>query len=344
MTREAWRRIRGLRSEPPLLAAAQDRRLVFSSALEQSEELFEAARVAGAPSKPLPLFYALSQAGRAIAAAHDDTAGWKSYGHGLTARHADDIRRSKIRIKPDKADTLSSVTRALDSGPLAGTITVGELWAALPELSRLPRMRAGATPVAQVRPEGDNPLHLKVLHPARGSVVVPVSEEEDVTSALGRYYDTEGCQVTAPLPPLRGMRSVTVEWPTDPPPDSTPGTRAYRAMYEVTEKHEGEWFLIPRLGDSGARPSRLLIWWALLYGLSSLARYQPAEWVGALNIDQSPFAVDLEEGLRIAEEAVPPLIADALGRRGDPPRPFMNEELEKWQQRGEGSTPGEARG
>jgi hypothetical protein len=58
-----------LRAAPPLAAQDPEPRAVFSAALQQSEELFAAAEVAGPAAKPLPLFYALSQAGRAIAAA-----------------------------------------------------------------------------------------------------------------------------------------------------------------------------------------------------------------------------------------------------------------------------------
>jgi hypothetical protein len=42
---------------------------VYVAALQQAEQLFHAAREAGFASSPLLLFYGLSQAGRAIAAA-----------------------------------------------------------------------------------------------------------------------------------------------------------------------------------------------------------------------------------------------------------------------------------
>lgn len=83
---DAWRRIRGLRAAPPLLAEEGDRRRVFGAALQQSEELFEASAAAGVASKPVPLFYALSQAGRAIAAAHNPDETWRIFGHGLNVR------------------------------------------------------------------------------------------------------------------------------------------------------------------------------------------------------------------------------------------------------------------
>jgi hypothetical protein len=60
------------------------------------------------------------------------------------------------------------------------------------------------------------------------------------------------------------------------------------------------------------RPSSLLMWWMLLYGLSSVARYEPEVWVDALDVDNSPLAVPLEQALETAVDVVPALIRDAL--------------------------------
>jgi hypothetical protein len=65
-------------AEPPGLAAGdQQRRLTYGAALDQFEELMTAASAATPRSRPLPLFYALSQAGRAIAAVHRESS-WRS--------------------------------------------------------------------------------------------------------------------------------------------------------------------------------------------------------------------------------------------------------------------------
>ena len=77
-------RVRALRASPPGLATDGDRRRVFGAALEQFEQLLRAAEVSGPASAPLPLFYALSQAGRAIAAARmTDPQRWDYFGHGI---------------------------------------------------------------------------------------------------------------------------------------------------------------------------------------------------------------------------------------------------------------------
>lgn len=51
----------------------------------------------------MPLFYALSQAGQAIAATSTDGPEWRYHGHGLSVRRAaQDIRLTPV--KPTKAD------------------------------------------------------------------------------------------------------------------------------------------------------------------------------------------------------------------------------------------------
>src|SRR5262245_60132392 len=83
MNSATWQAIRALRAAPTGAAATDpDRRQTFVASLRQAEELAEASAASGYAAKPLPLFYSLSQAGRAIAAAHlSDT--WSLRGHGL---------------------------------------------------------------------------------------------------------------------------------------------------------------------------------------------------------------------------------------------------------------------
>lgn len=50
-------------------------------------------------------------------------------------------------------------------------------------------------------------------------------------------------------------------------------------------------------------------WWAVLY---MLARYQPAEWAGHINVDGIRHAVTLERLLKRAISLVPALIAEAI--------------------------------
>src|SRR4051794_36358474 len=116
MAHHAWTRIRSLRARRPLLTEDGARRAVFSAALEQSEQLFAAAAAVTPAAKPLPLFYAVSQAGRAIAAAHNEADSWDYRGHGLSVRaNRDDIRKTTVTVKvaSDASDAASSVAAAL---------------------------------------------------------------------------------------------------------------------------------------------------------------------------------------------------------------------------------------
>lgn len=66
------------------------------------------------------------------------------------------------------------------------------------------------------------------------------------------------------------------------------------------------------------------MWWALLLALSSLARYHPAAWVAALDVDESRLAIDLERTLDEAEQRLPDMLAEALGSPNGMPRPSLN--------------------
>ena len=77
-----WYQLRETRADPPGRARADDeRRRVYGAALDQFEELMNAASMTSARSAPLALYSAITQAGLAIEAAHADREGPR--GHGL---------------------------------------------------------------------------------------------------------------------------------------------------------------------------------------------------------------------------------------------------------------------
>ena len=79
---ESWRGMRSLRADPPGLAVG-DRKATFVMALEQAEQLFIAAENTGPAARPLPLFYGLSQAGRALLATKVPGDPWRPRSHGI---------------------------------------------------------------------------------------------------------------------------------------------------------------------------------------------------------------------------------------------------------------------
>jgi hypothetical protein len=76
----------------------------------------------------------------------------------------------------------------------------------------------------------------------------------------------------------------------------------------------GTRLLLPRAGSKYAL-SPLMLWWVLLFSLSSIARYDPELWVSALDVNNSQLAVPVEAALDVALEALPELIFDALADR-----------------------------
>lgn len=142
MDSNAWQAIRALRAAPTGAAVADpDRRRTFAAALRQAEELAEAAQEAGYASKPLPLFYSLSQAGRAIAAAHL-SGPWMLQGHGLSPTLDVSMPILDTLVSPKSnsrtVDSFRGVTTAIGSPTLNGRATLGELWAVNPDLLDVP--------------------------------------------------------------------------------------------------------------------------------------------------------------------------------------------------------------
>jgi hypothetical protein len=128
--------LRATRADPPgMTTTARDRRDVYSAAVQQAEDLFKAAAASGAVARPLPLYYAVSQAGRAIAAAwaEDD---WRVRGHGLKEDTSHSSwRRDGIlgfRVAPAGRGVFGAVAEAIGSSGLRGSVELGALWAALP--------------------------------------------------------------------------------------------------------------------------------------------------------------------------------------------------------------------
>lgn len=330
----AWQRIRVLRARPPARIEDDDERAaVFVSALEQAEELMHAAANVGAAASPLLLFYAVSQAGRAIAAARLDDP-WRPSGHGLKAPAPGDALTGLLQrlVKPDggqasggRRPSFAGVAEATGSGQLTSEMELGALWAAIPEfMAPLPQppladpawkrpLRVFRTvPDAAHLRLADMPLELLIDGlPPNADLDTLLRYLSDYPTAEGAYmWHTQGMRedvlVTQPSPV--GLLPVFC-WP-DVPTDI--GLRA-RQLNTIAPDYRsrGTRLLLPRAGSRDAL-SPLMLWWALLFGLSSIARYDPQTWVGALAVNDSELAVPIEAALAAALEALPDLILDAL--------------------------------
>ncbi|MFF2570984.1 YaaC family protein [Streptomyces sp. NPDC058084] len=84
---KAWETLRASRSDRPGRAGSGARAKTYATALEQAQQMFRAAEGVGPQTRPLLVFYGLSQAGRAIAAAAVGLKGedWNLVSHGIHA-------------------------------------------------------------------------------------------------------------------------------------------------------------------------------------------------------------------------------------------------------------------
>ncbi|GIG93310.1 YaaC family protein [Plantactinospora endophytica] len=346
----SWQPIRALRATPTGLAATDpDRRATFVAALRQAEELAEAARVGGYAARPLSLFYCLSQAGRAIAAAHLPGQ-WHLRGHGLSVNVVQgSLLRTTIKPAGQGNDSFRGVASAIGSPSLTGSVSLGALWAANPDLRATPvPQTAGRWPKAleislgtqSIRGFGGNEDPTQHMLTTDGTVTFPVdlpgSTGAEIAEALKSYptlsdafgwkqgprgYEAAGSkEAVIRILDHAGVARVAIgkEAPREMPmAQYWERQRTFASIVEIDERYPRYpdpnlvGFALPQIADAPS-PHPLMLWWALLLGLSSLARYEPASWTSAIDLDTSPAAVSLERVLDVATERLPHRVHEAL--------------------------------
>lgn len=298
-------RIRALRSKPPGLATSDtSRHRVFGAALEQFEQLLRAAADSPPATAPLSLFYALSQAGRAIAAArHRDPARWDYIGHGIGGperKYPSPIGDAELTPHKKGLGAFRVVSEAVGSPPRIGdSLPLGELWASLPLVTAgeglgaglpepiLPRRQTAKDKAPWVFEAPDFPGRLAsdALQES-----YPALADSRIKFVVGKHTSKRGWISAGLFIPLGGPR-----------------------LDEVAESHlhDDTIYIRPAVGG-GPPPSILMTWWAVLFALSQLARYEPAVWVDAISPDNSALTVPIEDGLRAVQRELPQLVYHAL--------------------------------
>ncbi|WP_327395426.1 YaaC family protein [Streptomyces phaeochromogenes] len=335
MDGDVWGWLRRTRSTPPSPAAPSERRGVYTSALEQAEQFFRAARTVGPATRPLLIFYGLSQAGRAIAAASSNAKGddWKLAGHGISQKKESLLKElPEVAVITEKSGRKSSFVRLselLDS-PLweNDVISLNELWDAIPENRDSPLKdtgRARRTPLKTVPfLMGGDP------HPLLSLPIdyIPswVVEDKKPREALEEYF-VKYPSVAArdsypwvgdssnPIPRFEdtgdGWYSLTINWRM--PSGQLEDRKVRRAYLEtLTRPYWDRPHFFPLLGNNSMPLHPLMTWWAILHTLSVLVRYQPAEWASCIDVDHSTYAVPVEELLKHAMLVLPRLIGDTI--------------------------------
>jgi hypothetical protein len=320
MTSSDWRAVRALRADPPAGAGRDDRRrFVFQSALTQAEELSEAASIVGPASSPLPLFYSLSQAGRAICAAWIPKGPWQPKSHGLTGTEPPrgDPLSLRVSVTDDALGAYSMVASATASATFSGSVSLAELWATLPEFPTPSDVVGEAKKIILIErttaASNEPDPFMRALDQSRGRLILSV-ERQELEEELAAYPTTRGFEVEEVEDTMLGMTHLVLRFPDE--------AGHHRSLWEIGDSLPSEdrarrrFAIRPQIGQGpDPPPSQLLTLWALLFGLSRLARYHPDHWVRALNPDRSPIAVHLEHGLEVALRRLPSLVVAAASGR-----------------------------
>jgi hypothetical protein len=317
---DTLRLIRLFRSNPPSLVDTDpERRAVYSAASEQFEQLLSASATVGYAARPLTLFYALSQGVRGIAAAGVSAPGWQPQAHGATQRNSQSVVSASIEVKRGRLGSLGLLSKALSAPQLNGSIDLAAAWSAVPELATLPIDRAVPRALelqlSEVESVGGTAARVWVSNLPDHLRGAPV---EDLTRELEHYPTSLGYGRPALLSDNSTLfwRSdvLLVDWPAMPLPERGPGHVSIHKSFRTIalRQWDGSRWLIPSIDGDGHVPHPLQAWWLVLFSLSMFARYQPAQWREALDVDRSQVAVPLEHALDVALRALPELILQGL--------------------------------
>jgi len=307
-------------------------------ALEQAEQMFRAAATVGVATRPLQVFYGLSQAGRAIAAAASGLTGdgWELAGHGI---RCDPVTLRgplpDIRLEAGKAGGKTSFVRLselLGSPPWTGPqpVMLSDVWDCLPGNRLYPLRDPGGSRTTPLYVD-----HRSLYAEPHPLISVPVAyfppwvvNSPDGSKALATYmsgfpdvrpwdsyHKLSGEPDAAPDFTAHddGWGELVMNWAHPGGRTGTPGEHlAY--LQSMTRTYCGEWWLFPGAGGTGQSMHPMMAWWAVLFTLSMLARYQPAEWAAHVDVDASPHAVPVERLLAHAIGIIPELIAEAIAQ------------------------------
>jgi hypothetical protein len=326
----AWERLRASRSDRPGRASSGARAKTYSAALEQAQQMFRAAEIVGPQTRPLLVFYGLSQAGRAIAAAAVALTeeSWNLVSHGIRSAGLDEAF-ADIEIRTDPPGGAGSFVRLSEllGSPVRGNdpvVRLEEVWDTLPVTVRYPlsdRDRFHPVYVFGLGAEEDFRTLLSINVGDLPDRVVDDGSRAALDSYLAAYPAMAGYEDftrrgmepdSAPRYERDGPESssLTMHWRM-PAGTGTPAQH-YDRLDAMTRGYAGHRYFFPAVAGLPRDLHPLMAWWAVLYPLSMLARYQPAQWAKLIDIDASRHAVPIEKLLDQAMKHLPVLIADTI--------------------------------
>ena len=283
----------------------------IQAGLQQFEDLMEASSVATTASRPILLYYALSQAGKALIASRSRQA---ANGHGLTVA-IEDKNLLHTTVQPHgKQGEFQVVSEVTGSPALGCAVSLGALAASLPEM-------------AGIFMDDDWPHALQVHIDHGASLTDPIPDHwwvdvqwpqgipatlDDVAKTLRGYswVGTRIGDVTHPKVVTRNDRNRQLEWRGTVIPLKAGASEIESAIPEY--RIQGRRWIRPMLDSGQDMPSPLMTWWALLYALSHFARYRPTKWVAAIDVNKCDAAPTIERIMDRAMTALPHLVLEAL--------------------------------
>ncbi|MFI5895690.1 hypothetical protein ACIA5D_36905 [Actinoplanes sp. NPDC051513] len=261
------------------------------------------------------------------------------------------ILRGRVIPARGKDGSFQAVCDAVGSPRLAGPVELGALWTANPDLREIkipaqfgewqPAISFGVGPRRAYDGMDGRPADPSKARTATGGFValpihMPGETVADVKQILGRYASLAdaGVIVQGPTGGVLGADSALVErgYARDGRPILTAAKTAQfsltfeefwaaeNALYSIveidhvrSEPFQAHWIghALPDLCGQPA-PHPLMLWWALLLGLSTLVRYHPGVWTGAINSDASVLADPFQRLIDAAAECVPVRLVEAL--------------------------------
>nr|WP_225846889.1 YaaC family protein [Streptomyces sp. HPF1205] len=300
--------------------------------MEQAQQMFHAAEGAGPQTRALLIFYGLSQAGRAIAAAAvdlKDQASWNLNGHGI---HASGFGKTfaEIELRTETSGNAGSFVRLSELlqspiWPKSTVIRLGDVWDTLPLDMPYPLTKGDRTPPLHASPsvsEAAHPLLTAYVEGFPDHVVkagTRIALDEFLTAYLGTVgYDSYVRSGMGSEPPDferlgPDSSALFMNWSMGCADGlGALGSERMQRLHSMTRGYAGYRFFFPTIKGLVRDLHPLMAWWAVLYTLSMLTRYQPAQWAGHINIDAAAEAILIEKLLALAMEQLPALIVDTI--------------------------------
>jgi hypothetical protein len=364
---EAWRKIRALRHKPPNHAQEGDRKLLFSAAVKQSEQLFKFADVADYETTPILLYYGLYQAARAIAASMaEDGLKWELSGHGLRCPNLDsDPRLGDLRVTSTRQPgSFQALAKILNSSSLSGNVLLRDVWMSLPEgasvalqgtektwgAAKLKRIDGGNFQATLATYPWDEFKPVVKLSHLPG-LLAPMDKSSAMALLRRKYpqlqnfvpiWHANDSTLNFDWHASERLSLCMAYYSTKEPyySEDEPGEAV--TGYDIIQcgplayghRKEVSTWTIPVVGDNSKPMQPLIAWWTVLYALSMLARYKPKNWTRMLNVDVSCDAPAIEYLLGEAHQACLNLIMyvfDSYERHRVPTAPRDVEEAWKRQ-------------